>query len=92
MLRRQSDGDHDAFQIFHHIVIGESEHAISARCKPFITSAVVAETGFEIMTLAVDLNDELAGMCDEINDITAHGALSAKSERRQPMRFQVAPQ
>ena len=92
MVRRQSDGDHDAFQIFHHIVIGEPEHAISARCKPFITSDVVGETGFEIMTLAVDLKDELAGMCDEINDITAHGALSAKSERRQPMRFQVAPQ
>jgi hypothetical protein len=92
LLRSQADSDHNAFQIPHHIVIGEPEHAISAGSKPFIASAIVAETGFEIVALAIDLNDELAGMRNKVRDVIAHGALPAKSERDQPMRLQMAPQ
>jgi hypothetical protein len=92
LLRRQTDSDHNALQVLHHILIGETEHAISARCKPFIAPAVMAKTGFEIVALAVDFNNELAGMRDEIRDVTAHRALSAKSESGKPVCFQVAPQ
>jgi hypothetical protein len=91
LLRSQTDSGYDAFQILHHVIIGEPKHAISAGRKPFITPTVVAKTRLEIVAFAVDLNNELAGVCDEVRDITAHGALPAKSESGEPMRFQVAP-
>jgi hypothetical protein len=79
LRRSQTDSDHNAFQILHHIIVGEPEHAVSAGCKPLITSAVVPKARLEIVALAVDLNDELAGMRDKVRDVTAHWALSAKS-------------
>jgi hypothetical protein len=90
LLRSLTNSDYNAFQILHHIIIGEPEHAISARCKPLITPAVVAETGFEIVALAVDF-DELTGMRDEVRDVTTHWALPAKSESGKSMRFQMTP-
>jgi hypothetical protein len=87
LLRSQTDGDHNAFEILHHIVIGEPKHAISAGREPLIAPAVVAETGFEIVALAIDFNDELAGMRDEIRNVIAHWALPAKSEGSKPMCF-----
>jgi hypothetical protein len=92
LLRRQTDGDHHALKILHHIVIGESQHAISAGRKPLIASAIVAKTRFEIVALAIDFNDELAGMGDEVRNVVAHWALPAKSESSKPMCFQVSPQ
>jgi hypothetical protein len=72
--------------------MSEPEHAIPARYKPITAPAVVTKTEFEVMTLAIDLDVKLARMCDEIRDIIAHRALSAKSKKRQPMCFQVPPQ
>jgi hypothetical protein len=60
LLRSQTDGNHDTFQILHYIVIGEPEHAVSAGRKPFIAPTVVAKTEFEIVTFTVNLNDKLA--------------------------------
>ena len=91
LLRSQTDSEHDAFQILHHVIIGEPEHAISAGRKPLIPSAVVTKTGFEIVALAVDLHDKLTGMRDKVRDVTAHWALSAKSSSGKSMRFQMAP-
>ena len=92
MFRRLKDSEHDAFQILHHIVIGESKHAISAGCKPFIAAIVVANTLFEIVTFTVDFDDELAGVRDEVGDVVAHRTLPTKSEESKPMSFQMAPQ
>jgi len=87
LLRSQTDSEHDAFQILHHVIIGESEHSVSARGKPLIAPAVVAEAGFEIVALAVNFNDEPAGMRDEVRNVIAHWALPAKSENGKPMCF-----
>jgi hypothetical protein len=92
LLRGQTYGDYNAFQILHHIVIGEPKHAVSARCKPVISSAVVAKTGFEVVALTVDFDNELAGMRDEVRDVAAHWGLSAKSESSKSVRFQMTPQ
>ena len=92
MLRRLKDSEHDTFQILHHVVIGESKHAISAGYKPFIAAIVVANTLFEIVTFTVDFDDELAGMRDEVDDVAAHRTLSTKSEESKPMSFQMTPQ
>jgi len=92
LLRRLKDSERDAFQILHHVIIGESKHAISAGCKPFIAAIVVANTLFELVTFAVDLDDELAGVRDEVGDVVAHRSLSTKSEESKPMSFQMTPQ
>jgi hypothetical protein len=87
LLRSLTDSNHDTFQILHHIIIREPERTVSTGCKPFIASAVVAETGIEIVALAVDLNDELARVRNEVRNVIAHRALPAKSESGKSMRF-----
>ncbi len=85
-------GDHNAFQILHDIVISEPENAVSAGLQPFIASAVMAETGNEIVAFAVDLNNKLAGMRDEVRNVVAHRALPAKAKPSQSICLQVTPQ
>ena len=60
MRRRQTDGNHDAFEVLGHIVIAESEHTVSARGEPFVAAFIVANALFEIVAFAIDLNDQLA--------------------------------
>ena len=91
MLGCLTDSEHDAFQILHHLIVGESEHAISARGKPSIAPSVVANTLVEIMTFSVDFDDEFAGARDEVSDVVAHWALPTKSKSGKSMRFQMAP-
>jgi len=91
LLRRLKDSEHDTFQILHHVIIGESKHAISAGRKPFIAAIVVANTLFKIVTFTVDFDDGLAGVRDEVGDVTADWTLSTKSEESKPMSFQMTP-
>ena len=91
MLRCQTNGDHDALQIFHHVVIGEAENAVSAGSEPSVAPLVVADTLLKIMALAIDLNDELASVGDEVGDVIAHRALPAKSQSGETVRFQMPP-
>jgi hypothetical protein len=92
LLGSLTNGENDAFQILDHIVVGETEHAISARSKPSIAAIVVANALFEIVTLTVDPNDKFTGMRHEVGDIIAHWALSAKSQSGETICLQVTPQ
>ena len=91
MLRHLTNGEQDTLQILHHIVVGKAKHAVPTRCKPLIAALIVANTLLEIMALAIDLDDELAGVRDEIGNVVANGALSAKSDAAESIRLQVAP-
>jgi hypothetical protein len=92
LLRCLLDRQHDTFQIFHHIIIGKSKNAISARCKPSVAAIIVTNTLLEIMTLAINLDDELAGVRNEVRDVVTHRVLSTKSKPGESIRFQVPPQ
>ncbi len=92
MLRGQTNSKNDTFKVLHHIIVAEAQYAISAGCKPLIASVVMAKTRFEVVTFAVDLNDQLAGMRDEVCDVVTHGALSAKSHSCKSMCLQTTPQ
>jgi hypothetical protein len=92
LRRHQSDGDYNALKIFHHIVIGEPEYAISTGRGPTVASVIVTKTRFEIVAFAIDFNYQLAGMRDEVRNVIAHRALPAESESREPMCLQVSPQ
>jgi hypothetical protein len=43
------------------------------------------------MALAIEFNDKLAGMRDEIRNASAHGSLAAKGQARETIGLQVAP-
>ena len=92
MLRCQTNGDHDTFEVRGYLVIGEPEHAISAGYKPFVATLVVTNTFFEIVAFAIDLNDQLAGMRDKVRNVTAHWNLPAEAEPGEPICLQVTPQ
>jgi hypothetical protein len=92
LLRNPTDGDHNVFKILDYVTIRESEHTISTRSKPFIAPAVATDAGFEVVTLAVDLNNNLAGARDEVRNVITHWTLSTKSESCKSMRFQMPPQ
>jgi hypothetical protein len=92
LLRCQTNRHHNTLQILHHVVIGEAEHAVPARDKPLIAAIIVADTFFEIVAFAIDLNDELAGVRDEVRDVVTHGALSTKSDPSESICLQVPPQ
>ena len=68
----------NSLEIFHHIFIGETQHAIPTGCEPSVAPFIVTDALFEIVAFAIDLNDEFAGMGDEICDVVAQGGLTAK--------------
>ena len=78
MLSCETNCGHNTCKIFQHIVVGKTEDAISARGKPVITSLVVPRALNEIVTLAIDLDNEFARMRDKIRDIATHRSLAAK--------------
>ena len=92
MLRRLQYRRNNPLQIPHHIVIGEPQHSIAARREPLVAPLVVPKPLLEIVALAVDLDYELVGMCDEIGDVIADWSLTTKAKSREPMRLQVPPQ
>ena len=92
MLRCFENGKNDTFQIFQYVVIGETQHAITARYEPLVATFIVADTLFEIVAFAIELNDKLAGMGDEIRDVMAHGRLTAKAKTHETISLEVTPQ
>ena len=62
MLRCFGDYYNNPFEILEYVIVGEAQHAVTAGREPTIASLVVANTLFEVVALAVDLNDELACM------------------------------
>jgi hypothetical protein len=82
---------YNTFEVFQHIIVGKTEYTISARDKPSVTSFVMSHALNEIVTLAIDFDNELAGVRNEIGDVVTHRGLTTKSKRSKPMRFQMAP-
>ena len=91
MLRRFENGKNDTLEILHHVVIGEAEDAIAAGGEPFVALGIPPNAGLEIVTFAIDFNDKLAGMCDEVGNVIAHGDLPPKAEAAESIRFEMAP-
>ena len=85
------DSEEDTFQIFHYIIVGKSKDAISARYKPSVATIIVTNTFLEIVTFAVNLDDELARMSYEVRDVVTHRALPTKTEPGASIRLEIAP-
>jgi hypothetical protein len=44
----------------------------------------------KIVALAIDFDNEVAGVRNEVCSVVTHRGLTAKSKRSKPMRFQMA--
>ena len=91
MLRCFDDGKNDTFEIFQHVVIGEAQYAIASRLEPAVTPPVMTNALFEVMAFAIDFDDQLAGMCDEIGDVVSDWSLSTETETGETIGFEMAP-
>jgi hypothetical protein len=82
---------YNTFEVFQHIVVSKTEYTISARGKPSVTSFIMPHALNKIVALAIDFDNELAGVRNEVCSVVTHRGLTAKSKRSKPMRFQMAP-
>jgi hypothetical protein len=91
LLRCFRDCKSNSFKIAQNILIREAQYAIAARLEPAVTPLVVANALFEGVAFAIDLNDYLARVRDEIGDVVADGSLAAKVEAGKTVGFEVPP-
>jgi hypothetical protein len=85
------DRFYNAFQIGHHLLIGETKDLKALRCKEGVTLSVRLHLVFEIVRSAVELDNQLRGMTKEIDDVILDRGLPAKAEAINPTSFQVTP-
>ena len=86
------DHRHHTLKMLRHVIIREPEDLISLRGEPLIALTVVTKALGEIVALAIDLNNELARMSNEVGNVVADWALPPKPEGGKAMGFQVTPQ
>jgi hypothetical protein len=91
LLRCLTNRENNSLQIVQHIIIGKTEHTITLRDEPLAPTFVMPEALFEIVALAIDFNNKLAGMRDEISGV-ADWALPPEASAREAMSFQMPPQ
>jgi hypothetical protein len=87
-----ADDLHNAIQIREHLVVGEAKHRITLRLKPGITSLIAPLTGCEVMTLAIELDDQTRGVTNKIGDVTPNWDLPPETETTDAVGLDVTPQ
>jgi hypothetical protein len=86
-----SDDRHDAFQILHHVIIGESKYRKSLRRKPSVTSLIEPLTRLKVVSRPVELNHNPRRVTDKIRDVVSDRDLATDAETIDSMCLQVAP-
>jgi hypothetical protein len=82
----------NTFQIRHHLFIGEPQNVETFRDKKGVTILIGSLPFFEVMRLAVKLDDDLCRHANEVGDVIADRNLPAKAEPINSIGLQVAPQ
>jgi len=86
------DRFNNAFQIRHHLSIGESHYLETLRGKEGVAILVGLLPFFEVMRLAVEFDDELDREASKIGDVVSKRDLSAKAEAVNSISLEVTPQ
>ena len=85
----------DALPVGHHVVIVEAEYAVTPRCEERIAARIAARIAFEMLVLemlpAVDLNHEVCGMADKVDNVRTDRRLPPEACAVQPVRAYCAP-
>ena len=82
----------DSGEIRPNIVVRVSQHTIALRFEPRVTPLVARLSRLKIVALAVNLDNELRRVADEVGDVGPHGNLTAKAQAVNMMRLEIAPQ
>jgi hypothetical protein len=69
-----------AFQIFQNLFVAEAKHKIMLRGEPLVASLVTSLPAFEIVTAAIDFDDQARRMAYEIGNELTHWHLTPKSK------------
>ena len=88
--RLTNDGQH-AFKRSKHLFVSESENQISTRPEPCITHRVVMLPRIEVVCFSIELQDDMRGVADKVDDVSSHWRLSAEREPVEVMRLEIAP-
>jgi hypothetical protein len=79
-------------EIPEHLRIRNAQYEIAFPGEPGITSGVVFHPRLEIVSFAINFNDETRGVTNEIDDVDAHGDLATKAETVEVMGLEISPE
>jgi hypothetical protein len=85
------DRFNNAFQIRHHLSIGEPHNLETLRDKEGVAILVGLLPFFEVMGLTVKFDDDLCRHANEVGNVVSDRDLSAKAEPIDSIGFQVTP-
>jgi hypothetical protein len=86
------DSFNDAFEVRHHLLVGEAQNLKSLRHEEVVAALIGPLPFFEIMRLAIKFNDEFRREANEVGDVVSDRDLSAKAEAIDSTGLQVTPQ
>jgi hypothetical protein len=72
------DCSHNAFKVFENVIIRETQHTIALVLEPFVTHLIALDTLLEIVSGAVELNDQFDRMRTKIRNVRTEGRLPSK--------------
>src|SRR6476660_1936982 len=87
-----SNDDQYAFEIGKHLLIGESQHEISARREPSIAHRIIPLLRIEVVRFSIKLYDDVRAVTDEVEHVSSHRRLSAERNSIEMMRLEIAPE
>jgi hypothetical protein len=90
-VRSFADDCHDSFELGEHFIVREAHHAIATCCEPSIANLILPKARVEVVSRAVDLDDDLGSVAHEIDDVRAHRRLATKLQSINVARFDVSP-
>ena len=80
-----------AFQGRQSVFVAKAKHQIFLRCEPRIATFVVHLARFEIMTFAINLDNETRRMTSKIRNKSSHRNLTTKAQSSEAMGFEISP-
>lgn len=81
----------DAVQILQNVAVDETQDSVTTTGEPRIAPCIGLLARFKIVTFAIQFDDNLRGMRNEIGNVSAHRRLPAKSKASETMRFELTP-
>ena len=70
-------GDH-TFKIFQNLVVRETQHTIALALEPFVAHLIALNTFLEIVSGAIELDDQFGRMRTKIRNVRTEGRLPPK--------------
>src|SRR5262249_649979 len=90
--RRRPDELPRTLEIPENLLIRNPQHQIAASLEPRVALQVVSLPLLEVVSFAVNLDDETRRVADEIRNVVTHRHLATKAETVEMMSLEVSPE